>query len=179
MQVNLGKNITLSVLPFTLADTPVLFSYLQQLSAITRSRFAPHGFESADILTAYASPCALFGYLGFLNNKELIAYTVVKIGYLQQDAPRLQSYGLSLHPLTDAAVAPSVADAWQGRGAGGAMMQAVIHDLKPKGINRLLLWGGVQTTNEKAVGFYKRMGFWEAGSFEYNGSNTDMVMELQ
>ena len=58
------------------------------------------------------------------------------------------------------------------------MYKHIENDLRQKGVNRIVLWGGVQATNEKAVNFYKKHGFIELGHFEHNGSNVDMVKDL-
>ena len=45
-------------------------------------------------------------------------------------------------------------------------------------IDKIILWGGVQSTNERAVNFYKQLGFVTLGTFEYNGLNQDMVLAI-
>jgi len=40
------------------------------------------------------------------------------------------------------------------------------------------LWGGVQRYNEKATRFYLKNGFKRLGSFEYNGWNEDMMLDI-
>jgi hypothetical protein len=44
--------------------------------------------------------------------------------------------------------------------------------------NRIILWGGVQVENKKAVGYYLKNGFSILGQFEYNGANYDMVLDI-
>ena len=78
----------------------------------------------------------------------------------------------------DFTIAPSVADHYQSKGIGSKMLQFVIDDIKAKGAKRLVLWGGVQKTNVKAIRFYSKFGFNTLGEFDYNGLNLDMSLDL-
>lgn len=75
-------------------------------------------------------------------------------------------------------LAPSVADEWQGRGIGTILFDFVQAQLQAAGIRQLILWGGVQSTNLPAQGFYRKKGFIRLGSFEYHGRNDDMLLEM-
>jgi diamine N-acetyltransferase len=94
-----------------------------------------------------------------------------------QDADRLNSYGLALNYTTCFSFTPSVADHWQSHDIGKALFNFILSDLKTKGIKKIILWGGVQEDNKKAVNFYTKAGFKTLGTFEYNGSNFDMLPE--
>jgi ribosomal protein S18 acetylase RimI-like enzyme len=75
--------------------------------------------------------------------------------------------------------APSVADAWQSEGLGSLMNQIIEADLKKRGIKHIILWGGVQATNEKAVNFYKKHGYRLIAHFQHDAKdNFDMVKQL-
>jgi GNAT superfamily N-acetyltransferase len=112
------------------------------------------------------------------DTREIVAYSIVKVGFFEHDRLRLEGYGLKLHPTTDCNYAPSVADTWQGCGLGNAMFQQIKSDLSAIGIQRMILWGGVQSNNEKAIRFYRKNGFKTLGTFEYNGWNEDMILEI-
>jgi diamine N-acetyltransferase len=155
-------------------DLPALLNYLHALSPATQSRFGPHAFNAEAISSLYAHP-AYRGYLAWDDQGGIIAYAVVKIGILDHEKPRLESYGLQTHPFFDATFAPSVADAWQGRGLGPRLYEYVEADLQNQGVRRIFLWGGVQQSNERAVRFYEKNGFQVLGEFEYQGMNWDMM----
>lgn len=155
-----------------------LVGYLQGLSALTRSRFAPHAADEADIRAFYEGLQPHTGYVALLPGGELAGYFVVRRSYLPHDAARWQSYGLAPHPVTDFTLAPSVADAWQGKGLAGPMLQWVETQCQLLGARRLLLWGGVQAGNAAAVRFYEKHEFVHAGSFEHHGTNHDMYKHL-
>lgn len=172
-----GKQIKLRKL--NLADFDSLSAYLQGLNDDTRRRFGPHAYDRAAIEAFYGMHDTLEGYVAIdLLTDRIVAYSAVKIGFWQHDSMRLQSYGLVLDNLHDAMFAPSVADEWQGCGVGNAMLSFIKNDLMQRGVYRVILWGGVQRDNDKAVNYYLRNGFKILGEFEYYGWNLDMALEL-
>ncbi len=165
---------------FTLADTDALLTYLHQLSNETKQRFGPHSFDAASIQQLYQQPANHLGFIAFdTASTSIIAYSIIKIGFLQHDQQRLESYGLQLSQTTDCTFAPSVADASQSSSVGTAMLQFIKEELKQTSIQRIILWGGVQAGNEKAVNYYLKHQFRILGEFEYNGKNYDMVFDMQ
>jgi diamine N-acetyltransferase len=161
-------------------DIDQLVKYLQQLSPETKSRFGPHPFQKEAIQEFYTSSTKYTGYVAtYAENNSIIAYSIVKHGHLEHDRNRLTSYGLTLHENTDCTFAPSVADGWQGLGVGNAMLQFIISDLKIRGIDRIILWGGVQGDNQKAVNYYLKNGFTILGQFTHHGENYDMCMIIE
>jgi ribosomal protein S18 acetylase RimI-like enzyme len=161
------------------ADLSALSAYLYGLSAATRQRFAPHGSSVEHLQELFAST-GINGYLAHeTKTAGIVGYALVKTGYLEHDQPRLAAYGLSLHALTDATYAPSVADAWQGMGVGQALLDHIVQHLQKSHFQRLILWGGVQKNNLPAVGYYLKNGFVTLGQFEYRGENLDMMLTLR
>jgi diamine N-acetyltransferase len=161
-----------------LRDLVKLCSYFKQLSVTTRKRFGPHPFDMVSVSTVYADPGTYTGYIAIdVITEEIIAYSIIKIGYLEHDLLRLQSYGISPDKKSDCTFAPSVADAWQSCGVGNSLFNFILSDLKANGIKRIILWGGVQKDNEKAVGLYQKNHFKIAGQFYFNGENYDMILD--
>lgn len=160
-------------------DFDELAIYLQNLSIETKKRFGPHPFDLLAIKDFYESTNQNTGYIARdAETQAIIAYSIVKSGYLEHDSFRLQSYSLHLSHETDCTFAPSVADAWQSQRIGESLFLYILKSLQSSGIKRIILWGGVQSDNEKAVHFYKKHGFRILGGFEYNGLNYDMIMEI-
>jgi GNAT superfamily N-acetyltransferase len=164
--------------PLQSTQVPALAQYLQGLSVLSRSRFAPHAADEAGIRAFYNGPEPHTGYVAVLPTGELAGYFVVRRSYLPHDAARWYAYGYPLHPVTDFTLAPSVADAWQGKGLAGPLLQWVEARCRQLGARRLLLWGGVQAGNAAAVRFYEKHGFKHAGSFDHHGTNHDMYKDL-
>ena len=164
---------------FHINDIDLLLVYLDGLSTVTKCRFGPHGFDRHSVIDFYKPVNNVEGFIGIdIATGNMVTYAVVKKGFLLHDQHRLESYGIKLNAFTDATYAPSVADEWQGIGIGNMLYQFIVNHLKSYEITRIILWGGVQAANEKAVLYYKRNGFKELGIFEYNGSNIDMIALL-
>ena len=160
-------------------DFDKLVDYLSKLSPETVSRFGPHGFDKKSILNLYENCNKHKGYIAQdVETLEIIGYSIVKLGYLEHDGFRLQSYGINPDDNTDCSFAPSVADQWQSQGVGNSLFNFMLLDLKAKRIKRIILWGGVQSHNSRAVNYYSKHGFRKLGEFHHNGPNYDMVLEL-
>jgi ribosomal protein S18 acetylase RimI-like enzyme len=160
-------------------DVEQLSKYLYQLSMETKMRFGPHPYDSNSIANFYTSSKAYIGYVAReINKPEIIAYSIIKIGFLDHDSFRLESYGLILDRNSDCTFAPSVDDRWQKLGIGKKMFEFILLDLKNRKIKRVILWGGVQATNENAIHFYLKNEFGILGEFEYNGNNYDMAFDI-
>jgi GNAT superfamily N-acetyltransferase len=161
------------------ADFEKLSNYLFKLSSETAKRFGPHEFDAGSITDLFSKLDNYIGYIALdIETAEIIAYSIVKQGFLEHDSPRLQSYGLTLDSKTDCTFAPSVADAWQSQGVGNGLFHFVRSNLESIGIKRIILWGGVQSDNHKAVSFYRKNGFATLGEFEHYGNNYDMILEI-
>ncbi len=157
-----------------------LDKYLNNLSVVTLSRFAPHSFDLPTIRQFYLPENHHTGFIiEHIFTQTIVAYAIIKYGYVRRDEQRLKSYDLDLYPETDCTFAPSIADDWQGKGIGKMLFQHIKEEMQKKGMKRMILWGGVQTSNEKAVTFYQKLGFNKIGNFENKGiDNYDMVFEL-
>lgn len=171
-----GRHVVLRKL--NSADFDSLFGYLEKLSIETKKRFGPHQFDKQSIVEFYQNK----NHLGYIAQDavtlNIVAYSIIKTGYLEHDNFRLQSYGWILDNKTDFTFAPSVTDLWQSCGIGNALFQFILSDLKPLKVKNIILWGGVQADNNKAVNFYKKNGFHILGEFQYNGHNYDMALQI-
>ena len=160
-------------------DLGPLFYYLQQLSDETKKRFGPHAFDQQSINGFYTKEELNIGYLAKeFETGKIIAYAIIRVGYLAEDGKRLQSCNIIPNSLTDCTFAPSVADAWQSCGIGNALFRYILNDLKATVFKRIILWAGVQSDNKKAVNYYLKNGFNKIGQFQHNGLNDDMVLEI-
>lgn len=159
-----------------LADLAGLHIYLLSLLPATRQRFGPHSFDTETLYRLYTEePVAGFGAFA---GEQLVAYAIIRKGLVPHDRERLMSYPYPLYERGCCTFAPSVADDWQGRGLGGILLQHILEALSREGCRQLVLWGGVQSGNIPAQRYYQKAGFKKLGSFEYYGSNDDMVLEL-
>ena len=157
----------------------MLVHYLHHLSDETKSRFGPHAFDMPGLIDFYNSSNTIHGFIAEdIPCREIIGYTVIKEGVLEHDRGRLAQYGYPNLDNKCCTYAPSVADKWQGKGIGKMLFQFILGYCEQLQIDKIILWGGVQSTNERAVNFYKQLGFVTLGTFEYNGLNQDMVLAI-
>ena len=160
-------------------DVDKLFDYFQRLGPDTLKRYGPHKFDKDSITEIFQNPGDHTAYIAMdIETSEIVAYSVIKKGFLEHDGYRLQSYGIILDSTTDCTFAPSVADEWQSLGVGNSLFQFLLSDLIANGQKRIILWGGVQADNNKAVNYYLKNGFRTLGQFEHNGQNFDMILEI-
>jgi len=172
-----GRQVLLRKL--TLADVDKLTYYFQCLGPDTLKRYGPHKFDKDSITEIYQNPGDHTAYIAVdLETSEIIAYSVIKKGFLEHDGYRLQSYGQTADSTTDCTFAPSVADQWQSLGVGNSLFRFLLSDLIANGLKRIILWGGVQADNNKAINYYLKNGFRTLGQFEHNGQNFDMILEI-
>ena len=162
-------------------DNEKLFEYFDQhFSKESKSRFGPHSFNKETINAICQNPNGeIMRYVAIDEKKNIIAYMLIKQGMIEWDenryATRQQSYEYNI----SVTFAPSVADTWQSSGLGSLMNDLIEDDLRKKNIKNIILWGGVQATNKKAVNFYKKIGYQFIASFWQDGKdNFDMVKQL-
>lgn len=162
-------------------DANSLFTFLQSLSAASRSRFGPHPYDynaAKDVCEGINPGLRAFVAIDPPTG-SIVAYMLILDGLLPEDDQRYQQRGIILPPHRSATYAPSVADDWQSMGLASAMYPVIEQVLKANGKNYIVLWGGVQATNQKAIGFYEQQGFVPVGSFYLNEmNNNDMMKEL-
>ena len=156
-----------------------LLIYLNGLSPESKKRFGPHPFSREALEKIENSSQQYLQWTALCTpEQEIIAYTIVQKGWVEFDRERLQNYGLKISSGV-CTLAPSVADNWQGKGLGTAFQKYVLTELKETfKMKRVILWGGVQADNLKAVTLYNKLGFRKLGSFDHNGPNFDMILEF-
>jgi len=160
-------------------DLENLLHYFENLSIETKKRFGPHQFEKQPVIDFYDYQDIHRGYVACsVDTNEIVAYAIIKLGFLESDYNRFLSYGIKLDSKTDCEFAPSVADLWQSCGIGNKLFHFILEDLKRTDVKRIVLWGGVQADNEKAVNYYKKNNFKQLGQFTHNGENFDMLLDI-
>lgn len=161
------------------SDENRLFDYFHHLSPLTKSRFGPHPFDWETIQALCKGEYKDYKCLVGVSPKGcIVAYTVIKKGYLEHELPRFSKYSIALDAHNDYTLAPSVADDFQSKGIGTLMIESLFEELARYNARKVVLWGGVQESNEVAVRFYKKHGFVTLGSFLNHGTNLDMMKVL-
>ena len=176
-----GEQLTIRLLQP--GDAARLGAYLHGLSAETRARYGPHAFDQAtvDAICSTLNPAALLRMVGTVaqgNEERIISYALLKLGVLDEDRRRYEALAILLSQDTDCTLAPSVADAYQDQGVGSLMMGHLLRVARELGRKRVVLWLGVQATNERAIHFYTKWGFAKVGEFMTDRNNFDMIRDL-
>lgn len=167
------------LMKFKQVYTDPLLGYLVNLSVESKSRFGPHPFTLDGINEVLGSSQEVLGYIATeAGTDRIIAYSLIKTGYLDTDGNRYSGYGLHLTHSDVCTYAPSVADQWQGSGLGSSMFEFILNDIRQSGFRTMILWGGVQASNSRALAFYQQRGFMVAGEFEHKGMNLDMYLPM-
>ncbi|MBU7577399.1 MAG: GNAT family N-acetyltransferase [Flavihumibacter sp.] len=159
----------------TAADCNSIVSFYQQLQEATRRLYAPHPMDRESLQQQVADPAHLM-LLTFVE-EELAGYQVFLKGTFPWERDRYTQYGITLNQET-ASYAPVLGDPFKGRRLGASMLEQALPLLKAAGITQLILWGGVQCANIRAVNFYLKNGFRIIGHFDWEGANYDMISTI-
>jgi len=173
MVFQLTNNLQVHFRLLTIEDSPKLFDYFQNLSQESKERFSPHGFdiETVQTICKHCDDRKNFRFVvEDTRNQQLIGYFIAKNEVSANDQNRFLSNGIVLIVQETCSFAPSIADEFQGVGLGKMLFDFMLKQLESAGKKRLILLGGVQQNNNKAIQYYKKLGFQEAGSFERNNT---------
>jgi GNAT superfamily N-acetyltransferase len=176
-----GEPVTLR--PLRAEDAVRLGEYFRWLSEETRARYGPHPFDqaTADAICAALDPTDMLRMVAVTQEsarERIIAYVLLKRGAWEADRERYAKLGIPLDPATVSALAPSVADDYQNQGVGALLVKHVLDISRALGEKRVVLWGGVQATNERGIYFYNKLGFRKVGEFFNDKNNHDMILDL-
>lgn len=163
--------------PLLKTDSDRLGAYFESLSAETRSRFGPHGLDAATAtrLCAEIDPAQVLRWVAVAGD-DLVAYFILMWSVTTYERERYAARGIALSVEEDCTFAPSVADRFQGYGLGSRLFEPLRSLARAAGRRRIVLLGGTQATNARAIAFYRKLGFVELASFETppGVSNHDM-----
>ena len=159
--------------------------FLSSLSSDTRRFFAPHGLEWQDgqQLVAELDPSQVLRLLLLDKSgpgEEVLGYLILQMGLAPHEVARFAHYGIEYDPALCASLAPVVAEGWQSQGLGAPLLKQGLHLCRELGRQAVVLMGGVQDANRRAVHFYLRHGFHRLDSFEWPHGvlNDDMIRWL-
>lgn len=165
------------------ADADVLGAFLEGLSPETARRFRPHPLSreaAGDVCRQAGTGNAVRLIAANPDGNRIVAYFVVEFTIPENERERYRQYGFLLSDERDCRIAPAVADAYQNVGLGSQMMRWTLDLIGRLGRSRVVLFGGTQASNARAIHFYEKFGFMRAGTFEEKGlDNIDMALTLR
>lgn len=173
-----GRSVEMRLLQQS--DAPALLAYLAALSTESKSRFGPHAFDESTIkhICSHLAADDTQRFVACINN-DIKAYMLVKQGMIAFDEERYKQLNMHFDAASTVTYAPSVADDFQNTGLGSAMLAVILNELKKDDCKVVVLWGGVQATNARAVHFYEKFGFKRIANFWHdNKDNIDMILEF-
>lgn len=177
--ITLKDNRTATIRLLQKEDAQALYNYLNGLSAESRSRFGPHPFD-VDTINNICNNLHdnVLRYVAIVDD-GIVAYMLIKQGMTDADAERYAQHSMFFDSSITVTYAPSVADDFQNSGLGSLMFAAILAQIKLQGNHTIILWGGVQATNARAVHFYEKHGFQRKWNFWYDGKdNIDMLLNI-
>ncbi|TAA48401.1 GNAT family N-acetyltransferase [Corallincola spongiicola] len=160
-------------------DGAALARYFAQMGEDTRRRFGPHPLTEAfaDELVQKGDDSA-DRFVMTSDDGKIAAYFIFERQAFPHEMQRYAEQGIVLAAGQDISFAPSVADAYQNSGVASAAMPALIGYARSMGAKSLVLMGGTQATNERAVRFYEKFGFRRHGGYQTELYNHDMRLLL-
>ena len=153
--------------PLLPTDAVRLGVYFESLSAETRRRFGPHPLDAATArqLCVEIDPTHVLRWVAVAGD-DLIAYFILMWSVTTHERDRYAARGVVLSGDVDCTFAPSVADRFQGQGLGSRLFDPLRSLARRAGRRHMVLLGGTQGTNARAIAYYTRLGFETLGSFE-------------
>jgi len=171
--------------PVRATDVQILGDYFLSLSDDTKRRYGPHAFDraTAEQLCATTDPADTLRMVATTKGEQgecVIAYIILILNVREDDVKHYDKLHLPLNPATDCTLAPSVADAYQSKGLGSVLLVQLKQFARQLGRTRMVLFGGTQATNDRAIHFYHKHGFRTVGEFQEppGFNNYDMIMDL-
>ncbi len=173
-------------------DAAALASYFDALSGESKQRFQPHPLTSVEAHRicaglgqrngageAQPQPISFGGKLSTFrlvieDHGRIVAYFILDSNLSPHEIDRYSRVGIALRPGVDLLFAPSVLDAYQNRGVASLAMPFLLQLARARGARSLVLMGGTQATNHRAIAFYEKFGFQRHGGYQTEVFNHDM-----
>ena len=185
--ITLDSDEKIIVRPLVPSDVHKLATFLQGLSQETRrlSTFNGYDLEAAkELCDAINKYDKLRFVVESLSNARAVDRIVglleFSFGLPESDVERFAQEGYKLNPDIDCRFGPTFADDYQNMGLGSKLFPFVIEIARQFGKQRIILWGGVLKENGRAIHYYEKIGFKQAGNSTKEGvEKLDMILELK
>lgn len=162
----------------SVGDELPLAEYFASLSEDTKRRFQPHPLTAESAAEIARSPLGTSIRTILLDGAKVIGYFILETAMSPHEAGRFAAHGIGLVSGKDVLFAPSMLDDYQNKGLASEVMPILIDFLKRKNFRSLVLMGGTQETNSRAIAFYEKFGFVKFGGYHTEMFNHDMRLIL-
>lgn len=177
MIFNCSQDRVITVRALASGDENHLCHYLLSLSEYSKKVFQPHGSDAESVHRICRD--GSHQYLGFIaeeQGKRIVGYFLYQRKLSTNDGSRLKNAGVSIVPNETCSFAPSLLDEYHGTGLAHAMFHFAKNKLSAYGIKTIVLLGGVEQANARAVAFYTKLGFRVTGEFARGLTMNYMMM---
>jgi GNAT superfamily N-acetyltransferase len=150
-------------------DAAAFSVFLEALGEETRKFFGPHPLDKAEArrLCALQPEDGVRRVVACDPQGRIVGYFILELGLREEDASRYAARGQPLAAERCATLAPVVAEDYQNARLAGALFPRICEETRAAGRDRIVLMGGTQERNGRAVRFYQREGFEPHGRFEH------------
>lgn len=169
-----NNNRTYILRSIAVQDAEPLATYFTELSADSKRRFQPHPLTTEQAAQIAHTPHETTIHTVLLDEKRIIGYFILETTMSEHEQGRFAQQGIELLSGVDVLFAPSVLDEFQNQGLASQVMPIFIDFLKTKNARSLVLMGGTQETNARAIAFYEKFGFVKCGGYYTEMFNHDM-----
>ncbi|MEI8073082.1 MAG: GNAT family N-acetyltransferase [Candidatus Saccharibacteria bacterium] len=181
-EVVLGNGEKVVLRPLEPNDISKLATFLQGLSQETRRLSTFEGYDTASA-KELCDAINKYDKLRFVienSQDRIVGLIELSFGFPESDIERYSKTGYTLNPETDLRFGPTLADDYQNVGLGSKVFPFIVGIANKFGKKRIILWGGVLKDNERAIHYYEKLGFKNAGTFKKDGvEHLDMIIELK
>lgn len=178
VDITLPDAADITVRRLSASDAEAFGRFLAGLSEETRRFYRPHALDESEarrICASIDSDSALRLIATPKGENRIEAYVLAEFEIPDDEKGRYADYGIVLQDGLDCRIAPGVADDWQDRGLGSALLGHAMDVLRQLGLRHVVLFGGTQAVNGRAIHVYRKLGFEPLGSFDTKGiENIDM-----
>jgi GNAT superfamily N-acetyltransferase len=177
--MNIPLNPTVRLRLLRASDAEALGAFFAGLSAETRRRYQPHPL-TADFARELCGAASSTAWRLVIDRAgELVGYFILETRMSEHEAGRYRTQGIELASDRDWLFAPVVADACQNLGLASLAMPHLLRLAREQGARSLVLMGGTQATNARAIAFYGKFGFQRCGGYQTEVFNHDMRLRWE
>lgn len=155
-------------------DVGALQAFFESLGARSRSRFRPHALDPETTRLVVAAPGRSTLRLVVTEGSLIVAYFILEPQVSEHEIGRFREQGITLEPGRDFMFAPAVSDRLHNTGIASDVMPHLLRLARAAGARSLVLMGGTQATNPRAIAFYEKFLFKRHGGYQTEVFNHDM-----